>query len=76
MPWLSSAVFQALKELNVDKEHAVYVGDSDVDLQTAQNAGLPCISVTWGFRDRDFLLRHGATTLVQRPEELLKLCLD
>ncbi len=51
--------------------HAVYVGDSDVDLLTARNAGMPCISVLWGFRDRDFLLQHGATTFITHPRELL-----
>lgn len=64
-------VFEALRQLGVGKEKAVYVGDSDVDLQTAHNSGLPCISVLWGFRNRDFLLAHGATTFISRPEELL-----
>ena len=50
-----------------------YVGDSDVDIQTAANAGIPCISVLWGFRDRDFLLSHGATTLISSPSELLSI---
>ena len=65
-------VFEALRQLEVGKEKAVYVGDSDVDLQTACNSGLPCISVLWGFRDHDFLLAHGATTFISHPEELLK----
>lgn len=65
-------VFEALRQLGVGKEKAVYVGDSDVDLQTARNSGLPCISVLWGFRNRDFLLAHGATTFISRPEKLLK----
>ena len=65
-------VFAALRQLGVGKENAVYIGDSDVDIQTASNAGLPCISVLWGFRDRDFLLKHGATTFISRPEELLR----
>lgn len=64
-------VFEALRQLGVDKENAVYVGDSDVDLQTARNSGLPCISVLWGFRDRDFLLANGATTFISHPEDLL-----
>lgn len=64
-------VFAALKSLGVGKEGAVYVGDSDVDISTARNAGIPCISVLWGFRNRDFLLHHGATTFVAAPEELL-----
>lgn len=64
-------VFEALRQLGVGKENAVYVGDSDVDLQAAHNSGLPCISVLWGFRDRDFLLAHGATTFISQPKELL-----
>ena len=63
-------VNEALSLLGVDRRHAVYVGDSDVDLQTARNAGLPCISVLWGFRDKDFLLAHGATTFITSPQEL------
>ena len=64
-------VREALRQLGVTTKNAVYVGDSDVDIETAYNSGLPCISVLWGFRDRDFLLSHGATTLISRPEELL-----
>lgn len=66
-------VYAALSALGVTKDHAVYVGDSDVDIATARHAGLPCISVLWGFRDRDFLLQHGATTLVTIPSELCEL---
>jgi phosphoglycolate phosphatase len=66
-------VIEALRQLNVDKTDAIYVGDSDVDIQTAAASGLPCVSVLWGFRDRDFLLSHGATRLISKPEELLKL---
>ena len=68
-------VFAALQALHVGEGrgevNAVYVGDSDVDLETARNANLPCISVLWGFRDRDFLLRHGAQTFVSHPTDLL-----
>lgn len=64
-------VFAALNALGVGQERAVYVGDSDVDLETARNAGLPCVSVLWGFRDRDFLINHGAKTLISAPHELL-----
>ena len=64
-------VFAALKQLGVSRDNAVYVGDSDVDLATARNSGLPCISVLWGFRDREFLLDHGATTFITSPKELL-----
>ena len=49
---------------------AVYIGDSDVDVETAVNSHLPCLSVTWGFRDRAFLKAHGATDFVDNPEEI------
>jgi len=64
-------VFEALKQLGEDPETAVYIGDSDVDIQTAKNAGLPCISVLWGFRNKDFLQEHGATSFIEHPKELL-----
>lgn len=64
-------VYEALKELGVTAEDAVYIGDSDVDIQTAKNCGMDCISVTWGLRDEEFLVENGATTLVRSPSELL-----
>lgn len=64
-------VEEALRQLGEEKEKAVYVGDSDVDILTARNSGLPCISVLWGFRDRNFLQAHGATTFVSSPLQLL-----
>lgn len=75
-------VFEALRQLGVSgktadnttaSQEAVYVGDSDVDLATARNSGLPCISVLWGFRDKDFLLAHGATTFAEKPQDILNL---
>ena len=66
-------VIAALKALGVGKEDAVYVGDSDVDIQTARNSGIPCISVLWGFRDKDFLKQHGAETFISTPSDLLNL---
>ena len=64
-------VNEAFRQLGVGTERAVYVGDSDVDILTARNSGLPCISVLWGFRDRDFLIQHGAETFISAPSELL-----
>lgn len=64
-------VNEAFRQLGVGKENAVYVGDSDVDIMTARNSALPCVSVLWGFRDRDFLIQHGAETLISAPSELL-----
>lgn len=66
-------VYEALRELGGSAQGAVYIGDSDVDIRTAQNCGMPCISVTWGLRDEEFLVENGATTLVRTPEELLPL---
>lgn len=64
-------VLEALRQLNVSKEDAVYIGDSDVDIMTAKNCGLPCISVLWGFRDKDFLIEHGGSLFVDKPIEIL-----
>ena len=66
-------VMEALRLLEVEKEQAVYIGDSDVDIATARNSGIPCISVTWGFRDRTFLLGHGAVILVENPAEIAQI---
>lgn len=66
-------VNEALRQLNVSRSTAVYIGDSDVDIDTARNSHMPCISVLWGFRDKDFLLEHGATTLVGTPAEILEI---
>ena len=63
----------ALAGLGVTASEAIYVGDSEVDLLTAAKAGLPCISVLWGFRSRDFLLAHGATVLAESPKDILEL---
>ncbi|ETD21691.1 MULTISPECIES: HAD family hydrolase [Prevotellaceae] len=64
-------VDEAIRQLKVDREEAVYIGDSDVDVMTARNSNMPCISVLWGFRDRDFLMQHEATTFVAAPKELM-----
>lgn len=62
-----------LKELNCPKEKTVYIGDSEVDIATAQNAGLDAIIVDWGFRDTAFLKKQGAKTIASSPEEILAL---
>ena len=66
-------VNKALSLLGVKREEALYVGDSEVDVQTAQNAGLDMVGVTWGYRSRKLLLSSGAKVLVDRPEEILGL---
>ena len=69
-------VFEALTALGVTATGAVYIGDSDVDIETAKNAAMPCISVTWGLRDEAFLLENGAETLANSPDELLRMLLS
>ena len=64
-------VEEALRQLGMTAATAVYIGDSEVDIATAANSGLPCISVLWGFRDREFLLSHGAQCFVATPHEIL-----
>ena len=64
------ACFDALKILPGE---AVYVGDTEIDLQTAERAGIPCVSVSWGFRSVEFLKRLGAKAIIERAEELLPL---
>lgn len=67
------SVLAVIDKLGVKKEDCIYVGDSDVDIQTAKNAGIPCISVTWGFRSEAFLKEHGASKIIHQPHELLNL---
>ena len=64
-------VNEVLKNLQADKSQAVYIGDSEVDVQTAQNAELDCIAVDWGFRDAEVLKNAGAEVIVSTPEEIL-----
>ena len=64
------SVFSVLQALGCASRDAVYVGDSDVDIETAKNACLPCFSVLWGFRDEQFLRARGATVTVRTPDEL------
>lgn len=63
----------ALQELQCQANEVLYVGDSDIDIMTAQNAGIECISVTWGFRNEDFLKAHHAKNIIRQPLELLNI---
>ena len=69
-PYPDSVNF-VLSALNVPRSDAVYIGDSEVDIATAKNAALPCVSVCWGFRSEPYLKSVGATILIHSPEELL-----
>jgi len=59
-----------LEQLHMKKEDAVYIGDSEVDIDTAKNAGMDSIIVEWGYRDHDFLIAKGAARLVTSVAEL------
>ena len=69
-------VLEALTALGVTADGAVYIGDSEVDIETAKNCDMDCISVTWGFKDTNFLLANGAKTLAHTPDQLLGLLLS
>lgn len=67
------SLFYTIKTLGVRAEDCVYIGDSDVDVLTAHNAGLPCIGVTWGNRDEDVLVASGAEYIARTPNEILDI---
>ncbi len=69
-------VDEAIERLGVKKHECLYVGDSEVDVLTARNAGLQCVSVLWGFRNREELVRAGASTFISEPQELLQFFMD
>ena len=66
-------MFAALKELGSKREDAVYVGDSEVDYETAVNSGLDCILVSWGFRDRELLKSFEGAVVADNCDDLLKI---
>ena len=68
-----AAVHMILEELEVSREECLYIGDSDVDMQTGCAAGVPAVGVTWGFRTKDDLIEHGATYVVDKPEEIISI---
>lgn len=66
------SVLYVIETLGADKDKCIYSGDSEVDVQTAHNAGLPCIGVTWGNRDVSELIAAGAEYIVEKPNEILE----
>ena len=66
-------VLKVLEKFNLTNNEAVYVGDSDVDIMTAKNSRMPCISVTWGFRNREFLTKHDAEIIIDSPDEIIDI---
>lgn len=69
------SVNEVLQKLGFARDQAVYIGDSEVDILTARNAGMDSLTVTWGFRDEEFLMNSGAVRLVHRPEEISEFIL-
>lgn len=74
-PDMVNEAIQQLSLLNgteIHKSECIYIGDSEVDLQTAKNSAIPCIAVSWGFRDKDYLIEQGAETIIDKPDELFE----
>lgn len=69
-------IFSVLETLGVSKDKAVYVGDSEVDCITAKNAGIPCVGVTWGFRDESVLRENGADCIISYPQDIFAVIGD
>ena len=65
-------VYKALDMLGKSRDRAVYIGDTDVDLQTAQNSGMDCISVSWGYRSHNELEGYGAQMIADNPCDVLE----
>lgn len=69
-------LFVTAERLGVSPADCVYIGDSEVDIETAKNAGIDCICVSWGFRDTDSLQKAGATAIADSPRALEKMLLQ
>ncbi len=69
------SVFVAMEFLNADKNKTVYIGDSDVDVETAHNSDIPCIAVTWGFRDKEVLESLNPEYIIDKPSQITEIIL-
>ncbi|MBE6569604.1 MAG: HAD family hydrolase [Ruminococcaceae bacterium] len=69
-----SAALYIAEQFGVSPAETLYIGDSDIDMHTATNAGMTAVGVTWGYRPEDILRENGAQVIVHKPEELLALC--
>ncbi len=67
-------VNEILSIMNINRKDAVYIGDSDVDFETARNSDMDFIGVDWGFKGRKFLEALGAKTVVSSADEILDIC--
>jgi phosphoglycolate phosphatase len=66
-----TSVLKIIDDWGLSRDEVVYVGDSDVDIETAENAGIRCLACLWGFRSKEQLIAAGARILIERPEEIL-----
>ena len=62
-----------MDSLGITKEECLYIGDSEVDMETAGRAGVTGVGVTWGFRSKEVLEKAGADYIIDKPQELLKI---
>lgn len=69
-------VYKAMEKLGVTADECIYIGDSEVDVQTSHNAGVKCISVTWGFRDREELIKAGAEIICDSCSEIMDIIVN
>lgn len=67
------SVFAAMEYLGSDKNNTVYIGDSEVDVETARNCGIPCVAVTWGFRDKEVLEKLNPEYIVDKAEQIIDI---
>ena len=68
-----TAALYIAERLGVDPKECVYIGDSDVDMQTGNAAGMETVGVSWGFRPKEMLIEHGAKHTIDYPEELISI---
>ena len=69
-------VYKALEKMGATADECIYIGDSEVDVQTSHNAGVKCIGVTWGFRDKEELVEAGAEIIFDNCDEILHFIVD
>ena len=67
------SVFAAMEYLGADKTKTVYVGDSEVDVETAVNSSIPCVAVTWGFRDKEVLEKNNPEYIIDEPKQIVNI---
>ena len=70
------SVNEVIEKMGLARKDIVYIGDTEVDIETARNAGIDCIGVDWGFRDGEYLRELGVKYVVKRPDEVLKIIFE